>query len=316
MGRVDPLITGIHRAVKYSGGSEKTKFNHLKESQQFVKVLRSLKYGVKAWKNVTNKHVQKVVNHWQSEGKAPATIKEYLSGVRAVANFWSDSDKPKISPDNKTFNIENRVYVDNRDKSLPDNTYKEVVSKLKESLDPHHNRVAAQLQLSRELGLRKEESYKFTSKSVLKNGSILITHGTKGGRERTLLNVSDKAKEAIRYTESIAGKNNLIPKHMTEKQWVGKYYRILEKYGVTKKECGASTHGARHAYAHERYVKITGFNPPVKFESKLEFRMSVKNIENWEKLDQEARHILKFELGHGAERNDVVSQYIGSHFVR
>ena len=33
---------------------------------------------------------------------------------------------------------------------------------------------------------------------------------------------------------------------------------------------------------------------------------------DWKKRNQDARQILKGELGHGPERDDVVSQYLGS----
>ena len=34
--------------------------------------------------------------------------------------------------------------------------------------------------------------------------------------------------------------------------------------------------------------------------------------QEWRKLNQDARQIVKAELGHGPERDDVVSQYLGA----
>ena len=34
--------------------------------------------------------------------------------------------------------------------------------------------------------------------------------------------------------------------------------------------------------------------------------------EGWRKLNQDARQIIKAELGHGPDRDDVVSQYLGA----
>ena len=34
--------------------------------------------------------------------------------------------------------------------------------------------------------------------------------------------------------------------------------------------------------------------------------------ERWRKLNQDARQIIKAELGHGPDRDDVVSQYLGA----
>ena len=76
----------------------------------------------------------------------------------------------------------------------------------------------------------------------------------------------------------------------------------------------ASSHGCRHAYAQDRHKEITGFEAPCKFESKEEFREIAVKIagQGWRKLNQDARQIIKAELGHGPDRDDVVSQYLGA----
>ena len=135
----------------------------------------------------------------------------------------------------------------------------------------------------------------------------------RGGRDRTL-EISAKGEEAIAYARSVGGKRNTMPPDRSEKQWEAQYYRILKEHGLTKSEVGASSHGLRHAYAQERYEKITGFEAPCKFGSKDEFRANAqeKAHGDWKELDSDARLILKTELGHGPDRDDVVSQYLGS----
>ena len=120
--------------------------------------------------------------------------------------------------------------------------------------------------------------------------------------------------EAIQYAKEISGTNNLIPEDHSEKRWIQKYYRIIRGKGISHKACGASSHGNRHAYAQERYEAITGFKAPCKFETKEAFRQNAERIagNNWRKLNQDARQIIKAELGHGPDRDDVVSQYLGS----
>jgi integrase len=241
-----------------------------------------------------------------------ATIKEYLSGVRTVCRLYGNN---RIAMENGVFGIENRVFVDNRDKSLPQEVYSRVVTELKKSGKSDDNRVAAQLQLERYLGLRMEEACKFNShQALMSDGRVFVQHGTKGGRERIVNEVSEKGMEAIRYAKEISGINNLIPNDHSEKQWIQKYYRIIRSNGITKKACGASSHGCRHAYAQDRYKEITGFEAPCKFESKEEFRKNAVKIagQGWRKLNQDARQIIKAELGHGPDGDDVVSQYLGA----
>ena len=120
--------------------------------------------------------------------------------------------------------------------------------------------------------------------------------------------------EAIRYAQSISGRGNLIPSNHSLKTWMQKYYCVIRKIGISKKVCGASSHGCRHAYTQERYEALTGFQAPCKFETKEAFRQNAEKIagRNWRKLNHDARQIIKAELGHGPDRDDVVSQYLGS----
>jgi site-specific recombinase XerC len=311
--RTDTLVMQAIRGVQRNRqGSAKTRHNHIKEARRFVNTIRGLGYGVKRWKNISNKHVHQAVNKWKDEGLQVATIKEYLSGVRYICKVYGNNN---IATENSQFGIGNRVMVDNRDKSLPKEVFERVVIELKKSENKDDQRIAAQLQLERYLGLRTEESCKFNgNKAILDDGRVFIQYGTKGGRERIINQVTEKGIEAIKYAKELSGKDNLIPDKYSEKQWVQKYYRVIRGKGISKKECGASSHGCRHAYAQDRYEEITGFKAPCKFESKEKYRKNAIRIagEGWRKLNQDARQIIKAELGHGPGRDDVVSQYLGA----
>jgi len=308
----DKLNTGAIQALRTASGSHKTRHNHLREAHRFVATLRQVGYGVQKWSNLLNKHVAAVVTRWQNEGLAVSTIKEYLSGVRMIVNHFGND---RIAPDNRSFGIENRIYVSNADKSLPQNVYEQAVAALKSSENINDNRVAAQMMLQRELGLRKEESFKFAPpRSVLQDGRVFVTDGTKGGRDRILHQISEKAIAAIAYTKTVLSGANSMTNKMTERQWNNLFYRTIKEHGISKKECGASAHGLRHAYAQERYLQLTGFAAPVKFATKEEFRANAEKVAGveWKSLDRESRTILKAALGHGPDRDDVVRIYLGS----
>lgn len=186
------------------------------EAKRFTETLRQLGYGVRQWKNISNKHVGAVVNSWKAKGLATSTMKEYLSGVRVVAAFFKNDC---IAKENSAFGIGKRVYVSNRDKSVPQAVYERVVADVKKSSDINDNRVAAQLQLQRELGLRKEEAFKFNpSACLLNDGRVLVHKGTKGGRERMILEVSERAKQAIDYAKHIVDGTNTMPNDHTERK--------------------------------------------------------------------------------------------------
>ena len=67
--RTDTLIMQAIRVIQRTRhGSAKTRHNHIKEARRFVETIRVLGYGVKRWKNVTNKHVGEAVDKWKDEG--------------------------------------------------------------------------------------------------------------------------------------------------------------------------------------------------------------------------------------------------------
>lgn len=318
MPRNDTLLQGA--AITFQNArirtvGAKTRYNHLKEVERFVMILREVGYGVKKWTNVNNKHVESVVTHWQEKGLSPKTIKEYLSGVRVVAGFFGNTS---ISGENARFGIPEIKYITNADKSLPKEHYERALKTLLLREHPHDERIAAMFKLERYLGLRTEEAAKFNPReSLLPGGRVYVCRGTKGGRERTLGTVSGDARKAMEFAEKIIGsKKNLIPKAegMTEQEWRGIYYARLREIGITKSLSNASGHGNRHAYAQERYIGHTGYACPCKFSQVNEFVKNAKYTagEEWLEKDRDIRMILKAELGHGPDRDQVVSQYIGS----
>jgi len=314
----DKLIEGAIRAIEGSGGSYKTQYNHKTEVNRFVSELRELGYGVQRWDNLSMKHVAEVVNAWQERGLSPATIKEYLSGVRVCAGFYGNDRVAESA--NAEFGIENRVYVSNQDKSTPLDTYQQAVDRLVSSPDIRDHAVAAQLQLQRNLGLRVEESTKFVpGRDVLADGRAYISAGTKGGRERMLpaeVVQSPGAQAAIKYAAQVAqelGKKNTIPRDMTERQYRSYYGRAVRSAGLTRAN-GGTSHGNRHAWAQTRYKELTGFDSRIKHASREEFALAAGRArgQEWPKIDRDARLQIKSELGHGPDRDDVVSQYLGS----
>lgn len=319
MSKSDKLLEGAVRAIKGTGGSYKTQYNHIQEATRFVEQLRDLGYGVQRWNNLSLRHVGEVVDSWKERGLAPATIKEYMSGVRTCARFFGN-DRVANS-NNARFGIENRTYISNQNKATPAELYQQAVDRLKSSMDIRDHAVAAQLQLQRELGLRVEESTKFSpARDILKDGRAHISAGTKGGRERMLPSEvvqSPGAQTAIKYADQVraelGNKRNTIPSTMSERQYRNYYSKAVSGAGLTRAN-GGTSHGNRHAWAQDRYRSLTGFNARVEFKTREEFVAAATSVAGpeWAKIDQDARLQIKSELGHGPDRDDVVSQYLGS----
>lgn len=309
-GKHDSLLFALGRAKLT--GSAKTTYNHKKEAAGFVKVLRSLGFGVQEWANLTNKHVGAVVEKWKSDDLSAATIKSYMSGVRAVCLAYGND---RIHEDNNAFGITRRVYISNKDKSVSDEAYWEAVRTLGQG-DGNDRRVGLMLRLQREFGLRLEESTKLNPFRDAEGDLLHVHVGTKGGRPRWVpirtesqRSLLEEARASGFYPALGAG---LIPKDVKEKTWRGIVYRTVREQGFAKVEAG-TMHGLRHAYSHERYRELTGFEPPVKCKDAGSYLAQAEAVsgEDWQAKDEKARCTIREEMGHGVGREDIDSQYIG-----
>ena len=316
MGKQDKLITGINRCNL--SGSYKTVYNHRMEATRFVEQLRSNGYGVQKWQNINNKHVASVVNSWKEQGLSDKTIKEYLSGVRAVASAYGND---KISQSNSDFGLERGTSTPQGiDKSANEQVYREVVDKLSQSDNINEQRLSVQIEYMRELGLRHEEARKLDAINAERQYSpsgqqyIRITDGTKGGKERWVP-VSERAARALERGAELqrqTGTKNLMDPKMSERSWERFAYRTARELGMTK-ENGCTFHSLRHSYAQELFRQRAGFDAPVKFQDRDSFINAARAAagDNWKQNYERACRSVESALGHGHDRSDIRGTYIG-----
>jgi len=140
-----------------------------------IKDLHTLGYKIGHIKGLQAKHIYALVNHWQSQGKNPATIKNYMSKLRSTAALLNN---PKlIKPDNAAYNISNRSYAPLHNKAIHS-------IDLSKCTDLH---IRLSLEGQALFGLRREESMKFTLSEAWFGDHIKIQPSwTKGGIGRTL----------------------------------------------------------------------------------------------------------------------------------
>lgn len=309
-GKKDTMLYSLGRARLT--GSAKTIHNHKVEASGFVRVLRRLGFGVKEWSNISNKHIAAAVQEWRQQELGVATIKSYLAGVRAVCTAYGNE---RIHADNTAFGLENRVYVTNRDKAVLDEAYVRVLATLKEHGEIGQ-RVGLMLRLQRQFGLRLEESLKMNPHRDVQGELLQIHVGTKGGRPRWVPIRNAQQREALEmarqsgFYRSLG--HGLIPRDMREEEWRDKVYRIVRSCGLTKEQDG-TMHGLRHAYAHQRYLELSGFLPPVKFKVADDYftQAEAQGGKDWRSRDEFARCTIREEMGHGIGREDIDSQYLG-----
>lgn len=261
-----------------------------------IKDLHGLGYKVGHIKGLQAKHIYVLVDHWISQGKNMATIKNYMAKLRNTAALLNN---PKLmKPDNAAYNIEKR-------------SYKSVINKaihhidLSKCTDPY---IKLSLEGQALFGLRREESMKFTL-SEAHHGDMLniMPSWTKGGMGRTLTITTDAQREWLgKIAQLVQPGDSLIPNNRSYKQHLSHYQAQAKLMGVSK------LHGLRHAYAQRRYRELTRLFDPNKkgFICPIDGGKTYKKMSPMEKLiDQRSRQIISIELGHS--RINITRIYCG-----
>jgi integrase len=131
-------------------------------------------------------------------------------------------------------------------------------------------------------------------------GSVLyVTHGSKGGRDRTVKMENDFQRKVINAAKKMTGLNqSMVPNKYSYKEWRNHYYWIVRSHGINRKDLGVTSHGLRHERLNEIYKTITGNLSPIQ-GGKTEDK----------EIDRFARNIVAEVAGHS--REDVSSTYLG-----
>ena len=176
-------------------------------------------------------------------------------------------------------------------------------------------RLAVQLELQRELGLRMKESCLINTPAALhqaeKLGVVKIIAGTKGGRSREVPITSEKQINALQNAAVLQQKDrSMVPVEQSLKSYINSCYKQL---GATSM---SGFHGERHYYATTRYEQLTGVKSPVEAgvkHGKAHINYIAQNkcitTEQAKILDLNARAKIASELGHS--RISITNNYLG-----
>lgn len=244
--------------------------------------------------DIKGRHINALVKTWQAESLSVGTIKNRM----AVLRWWCEKvGKAEIVKQNAVYNIENRVFVTNKNKSI---SLKDI------DLSQIDTNIAQSLRLQDAFGLRREESMKFQPDyaldgQTLENAKYIILKAswTKGGRPRTIPISNEKQRQELRKSLDIARFNggSMIPHSKTYRTHLASFERITHELGI------GQTHGLRHGYAQTRYRELMGFDCPAVGGSRL---LSADELVK----DKEIRYLISEELGHS--RINITSIYLGS----
>jgi integrase len=277
-------------------GSHATQANRKSMLSLFTEQLKKSGFKINQMRpsDIKGRHINALVKNWQAENLNIGTIKNRM----AVVRWWCEKvGKAEIVKENSAYNIENRVFITNENKSifLKDLDLSEIDANIAQSL-----------RLQDAFGLRREESMKFQPDYALDGQTIdnakyirLKDSWTKGGRPRTIPISNEKQREELRKSFDIARLcgGSMIPSHKTYKTHLASFERVTHNLGI------GQTHGLRHGYAQTRYLELMGFECPAVG--------GYRQLSTDEKLkDKEIRYLISEELGHS--RINITSIYLGS----
>jgi site-specific recombinase XerC len=251
--------------------------------------------------DLKGRHIQALLERWQRDDLAAATIKNRM----AVVRWWAEKvgKASVVARDNAHYGIPDRNYVTNQTKATDFNA--DDLAKVK---DPH---VKMSLELQRAFGLRREEAIKFQPHFADQGDHIALkSTWTKGGKPREIPIRNEAQREVLNRAHKLAGKQSLIPSDRTYIQQLKIYERHSANAGLSK------MHGLRHLYAQQRYLELTSefaahYHLPTGWPAPAAGGPKVKALSPLQKqIDTEVRLAISLELGH--ERKQITGVYLGT----
>ncbi len=276
-------LTRQHKEDAFSTRTDRAKHLQLIANQLHEMGFRQMRVT-----SLREKHVIALVQRWQTEGLSDGSIKNRMASLR----WWADKiNKPVIASDNTAYGIGRRQFVTNTDHSATLTT-----ASLSSITDPY---VVMSLQLQAAFGLRREEAIKFSPAYADKGQSLQLKGSwTKGGKPRVIPILTQEQQNVLRAAHALAGKGALIPAKKNYVQQLRVYVRQVSNAGLSR------MHGLRHAYAQDRFERLTGFKPPAAGGPTRQQLTAAQK-----QLNDQARMTISKELGH--EREQITAVYLG-----
>lgn len=256
---------------------------------QMANQLHELGFRCMSVRSLKQKHVQALVDHWQSQDLSTGTIKNRMSALRWWA--YKVNKHSVIASNNDHYGIARRQYVSNESKATDVNE-----GDLQRIRDPY---IRLSLRLQREFGLRREEAIKFIVSYADRADHLLLKPSwTKGGKTRRIPIRTLEQRQLLDEIAAQAGQGSLIPAEKSYIQQLRIYVRQAMNAHLSH------MHGLRHQYAQRRFFEMTGFACPV---AGGPARQALTPAQR--QVDHEARRVISQELGH--EREQITTIYLG-----
>jgi len=279
---------------------------------RFFRELRDSGYNLDP-RSLGNRHVQFAVDRWIERGLSAATIQTYLSFLRSLSDWIG---KHNMIQEPEAYVIDparvRRTYVALQDKSW--SAAGVDAGAIVRAVFAHDPRCGAMLDLIVAFGLRVKEALMLRPHLAVVPASatglpspraewyLRVVRGTKGGRCRFVPIDSDAKLEALDRARQLVRERAHLGNPRCLRAGKSHFYRVMERFGITKHDLGVTPHGLRHQYANDRYESFSGVSSTVRHGPPLD-----------PALDTGARLEVAAELGHA--RKEIAGAYLGQSYV-
>ncbi len=274
-------------------GSHATQYERKRMVMQFAHDVHRLGFKGLRLRNVSQKHVLKVIECWRrGEHQPPVSDATLMNRLAALRWALEKVGKSRVLPEtNRALGLESRRPIPSVSKAL---TLTEKA--LNKVTDAH---IRQSLRLQAVFGLRRSEAMKIHPQWADRGDRLLLKASwTKGGRPREVPIRTQEQRQVLEVAKVLAGNGSLIPNHKSYRQHLATWEYQTRRAGLSK------THGLRHAYAQARYQELTGRKPPI-----LGGMPSQALTGEQKAQDREARLQIAAELGHS--RVSITNVYLG-----
>lgn len=278
-----------------------------------LKELHAIGYEIEDAKKIQHRHIRALMAYWLAIDLSANTIKDRISTIRIflswvgkqgmigpATDYVSEADRHRVqvttvAEDPKGW-LENGVDIE---------------AKLDE-VARRNPRVAMVLLIAAVIGLRRREAATLRPHDAmveLASGSVQVTHGTKGGRDRGVVSFDPEFQKSVLELACCVVDRpgvSLVPSGQNLKQFLGTIRNVCNRAGMTRAE-HCNPHAMRHSYAVALYERLSGVLAPVKGQG-INAPVDGDDSHMKAKLNA-ARRAVSRNLGHNRAR--VTSAYIG-----
>lgn len=293
-----------NNATNARGRSFKTQVDRHHRIVRFFNRLWDLGFKISRPEKLGGRHVMAVLNDMVANGYSASEIQSTASNMRVFCRWIGKTGM--LGPTETLVELPDAVkrrYVNDKDKSWTQQGFNPDVYIARAFAE--NERMGLQLNLCRHFGLRLKEAMLLKPHLADQGGYLAVNWGTKGGRDRTVPfaegEQGDRQRDVIEHAKSLASRPtaSTIPTPLDLAKWKGKFYYVMNKIGVSRKD-GITPHGLRHEYVNDEYRKKTGHPTAVRGGDPQRVP---------EPVDTLARHEIAEAVGHS--RPQIVNMYSG-----